>query len=165
MLIDRRNMARQLTARGAVDPRARPTELIDRVTGAASGLDWTEAVDDRNRLRRCPVCGCRDLFRRKDAPQRLGLALVILAVVASIVLFARHQVAWSLLVLVGMVIVDFMVGCFFGQCLVCYRCRSEFRDTMVDPAVHHPWDLAIGEKYRRQRIGMSDTVVSDHESA
>ncbi|MBL1215992.1 MAG: hypothetical protein D8M59_00685 [Planctomycetes bacterium] len=152
MRIDLRDNSRNLLGRGTIDPATQPAQLIDQSSQTTFALDFSGALDDQARLCRCPVCGCRDLFRRKDAPQRLGLILVVLAAASSIVLFALDQVAWSILVLLGMVIVDFAIGRFMGQCLVCYRCRSEFRETPVDPVVHEPWDLAIGEKYRQQNL-------------
>src|SRR5687767_14520499 len=39
-------------------------------------------------LTACPACGCRDLFIRKDFPQKLGLAIVGVAGVAFLVLAA-----------------------------------------------------------------------------
>jgi ribosomal protein S14 len=118
-------------------------------------LHWEHAVDEAGHLRRCVACGCRHVFVRKDFPQRAGLALVILAAGASVVLFALGQVALSIGVLLAAVVVDQIIGRFTSACVVCYRCRSEFRDLEISPEIE-PWNLAIGEKYRPVRVQNAD---------
>jgi drug/metabolite transporter (DMT)-like permease len=99
-------------------------------------------------LATCPACGCRDLFVRKDFPQRLGVAIVILAGVAFVVLAARPRTfylgAW---VLVVAVVADGLLYLFVPRVTVCYRCRKEFRGTPINPA-HGGFELAVAEKYR-----------------
>jgi len=111
-------------------------------------LSWDQAIDDGRYLCRCPVCGCRELFARKDFHQVTGLVIVIGAAVTAMVLFlGMREVMWGFGVLMAAVLIDAIVYLFVGRCLVCYRCRSEFRD--LDIPRHHPgWDLSIGEKYR-----------------
>src|SRR5687768_14394465 len=96
----------------------------------------------------CPQCGCRDLFIRKDFPQKLGLGLVILAGVAFLVLAANPSTfyigAW---ILAGAALIDAVIYLFVGKLTVCYKCRSEFRDCPLNPD-HEPFELAIAEKYR-----------------
>ena len=107
-----------------------------------------QTIDDEMHLRRCPVCGCRELFVRKDFPQVTGFLIVVLAAVLSIVLFGIRAVKWGFAVLGVVALIDAMIFLFAGKCLVCYRCRSEFRG--LDIRKDHPgWELAIGEKYRR----------------
>jgi hypothetical protein len=137
----------------AIDPEHPPTVVRDpRGEGARDDagevcLNWDQARDDQGRLRRCPVCGCRELYVRKDFHQVTGLAIVLLAAVVAMVLFGMRQVFTAALVLAGVVLLDVIIYFFSGRCLVCYRCRSEFRDTPIDRH-HQPWDLSIGEKYR-----------------
>jgi hypothetical protein len=99
-------------------------------------------------LTTCPACGCRDLFVRKDFPQKLGLAVVIVAGVAFVVLAARPRTfymgAW---VLVGAVTLDGLLYLFVPRVTVCYRCRKEFRGVPINPK-HGGFELAIAEKYR-----------------
>jgi cell division protein FtsW (lipid II flippase) len=103
---------------------------------------------DRQPLTQCPHCGCRELFVRKDFPQKLGLAIVIVAAVAFIVLAASRTTFWiGALVLVAAVVVDLVLYLFVPRITVCYRCRAEFRDVPVNPE-HEGYDLAVGEKYR-----------------
>lgn len=115
--------------------------------GLATHLDWDRAFDSSGYLRRCPVCGCRELFARKDFPQGLGLAVVVAAAAVALALFASGRVAWGFGVLAAVAGVDAAIYAFVPRCLVCYRCRSEFRDIPI-PAGQGGWDLATGEKYR-----------------
>ncbi len=135
-----------------------PPAVVRPNTGAAATnapgngtdvyLDWDRAVDDEGHLRRCPVCGCRELFVRKDFPQVTGFVVVVAAAVVSMILFGAGEVTAALAVLAAVVVIDFVVFFFTGKTLVCYRCRSEFRDLPIRRD-HPGWDLAIGEKYRR----------------
>lgn len=113
-------------------------------------LMWDRALDDQGHLRRCPVCGCRELFSRKDFPQVTGFAVVVLAAVLAMVMFGMRQVWMGLAVLAAVVLIDAVIFLFAGRCLVCYRCRSEFRDIPIGKD-HRGWELATGEKYRTGR--------------
>jgi cell division protein FtsW (lipid II flippase) len=100
-------------------------------------------------LEACPQCGCRDLFLRKAFPQKLGLAIVITAAVAFLVLAASRATLWiGVLVLLAAAVVDLLLYMVVPKITVCYRCRAEFRDVPVNPQ-HEGYDLATGEKYRQ----------------
>lgn len=100
-------------------------------------------------LHACPNCGCRDLFIRKDFPQKLGLTIVILAGGAFLVLAARRSTFYlGVWVLAAAAAVDAVIYFFVGKLTVCYKCRAEFRDRPLNPD-HGPFELAIAEKYRR----------------
>ncbi|MBI1338539.1 MAG: hypothetical protein GC164_16470 [Phycisphaera sp.] len=111
-------------------------------------LNWDRAFNDEGHLVRCPVCGCRELFARKDFQQITGLVIVVLAATVAIVLFAVNYVIWALTVLGIVAFVDLLIYFFTGKRLVCYRCRSEFKGLTIRPR-HPGWELAIGEKYRQ----------------
>src|SRR6476469_2535807 len=99
-------------------------------------------------LSNCPACGCRDLFVRKDFPQKLGLAVVIGAGVVFLALAARPATFFlGVWVLVLSVLVDAVLFFFVPKVTVCYRCRAEFRGRPLNPA-HGPFELAVAEKYR-----------------
>lgn len=101
-------------------------------------------------LRECPSCGCRDLFIRKDFPQKLGLAIVIIAGVAFLWLAASRQRFYlGAIVLVAAAIIDAAIYWFIPKITVCYRCRAEFRDHPINPD-HAGFELAINEKYRQK---------------
>ncbi len=143
--------------RAAIDEKSRPASALLDGCGRRIDLHWEGALDEQGRLHRCPLCGCREIFKRYDFPQRLGLMLVIATAAGAVILLILWQVIWAMLLLLAAVVVDRIIYVFTGQCLVCYRCRSEFRDLVIDDS-HEPWDLAIGEKYRPVRQNHSDHV-------
>lgn len=109
-----------------------------------------EQLDKPQMLEACPRCGCRDLFVRKDFPQRLGLAIVVVAGVAFLVLAAwRELFHLGVAVLLAAVALDALLYLLVPKMTVCYRCRAEFRDVPVNPQ-HGGFELAVGEKYRQQ---------------
>ena len=96
----------------------------------------------------CPQCGCRDLFIRKDFPQKLGLSLVIVAGVAFMALAAwRHTFFIGAAILAIAALIDAVIYMLVGRLTVCYRCRAEFRGP-INPE-HQGFELAINEKYRQ----------------
>src|SRR3954454_23001226 len=85
-------------------------------------------------LETCPHCGCRDLFIRKDFPQKLGLCIVVAAAVSFLVLAAsRRHFYLGAIVLVVAAIVDAILYAIVPRITVCYRCRAEFRDRPINP--------------------------------
>ena len=99
-------------------------------------------------LTSCPACGCRDLFVRKDFPQKLGLGIVVAAGAAFLALAARPRTFYlGVWVLVVAAAVDAVLYLFVRRVTVCYRCRAEFRDVPTNPD-HGGFELAVAEKYR-----------------
>ena len=107
------------------------------------------AVTDRARqdhmVDACAVCGSAELFIRKDFPQKIGLAVVIIAGLASIFLL-RSDVLAAYAVLAGAVVVDLALYLVIGKVTTCYACRAEYRQANFNPA-HEGFDLATSEKY------------------
>ncbi len=100
-------------------------------------------------LSTCLACGCRDLFIRKDFPQKLGLGLVVVAGVVFLVLAANPTTFYlGVWVLVGSAVIDAIIYAFVGKVTVCYKCRSEFRNRPLNPE-HEAFELATAEKYRQ----------------
>ena len=147
MRIDLRNLQRKHLFSVDVDPTS-PPSIVKRPDGEAEVyLNWEQAIDDERHLRRCPVCGCRELFVRKDFPQVTGLLIVVFAAVVALVLFGTRQVTLGFVVLGLVALIDAVIFVFAGRCLVCYRCRSEYRGLPIRSG-HPGWELATGEKYR-----------------
>lgn len=96
----------------------------------------------------CPKCACRELFIRKDFPQKTGLIVVVVAAIAFLVFAARRGTFYlGILVLLFAVVVDAVLYLLVPKVTVCYRCRSEFRGVPLNPQ-HGPFELAVAEKYR-----------------
>jgi hypothetical protein len=111
--------------------------------------------------RRCLVCGCGDLWRQKDFPQRLGLAMVALGAVLSTIAWAYHLPATALGVLLAFALVDLLLFTFMKDVLVCYRCQARFRHT--DLGEDYPrFNLETAERYRQEaaRTAQSHRVQS-----
>jgi len=109
-----------------------------------------ETPPDEPFLTRCPACGCRDLFVRKDFPQKVGLAIVIVAAVAFLVFASSRQHFYiGVIVLIVAMLIDAAFYWFVPKITVCYKCRSEFRNRPVNPE-HEGFELAVGEKYRQR---------------
>lgn len=96
----------------------------------------------------CPKCGCRDLFVRKDFPQKTGLAVVVIAGVAFLFFAARRGTfyvgAWILLAAAAL---DALLYAFVPKVTTCYRCRADFRGVPLNPN-HGAFELSTAEKYR-----------------
>lgn len=106
-------------------------------------------ADPPQPLHACPACGCRDLFIRKDFPQRVGLAIVVVAAIAFLVLAANPRTFYiGVWVLVAAAAIDAALYFFVGKVTVCYRCRGEFRGAPLNPE-HEGFELSIAEKYRQ----------------
>jgi hypothetical protein len=101
-------------------------------------------------LTACPACGCREMFVRKDFPQKIGLTVVVVAALTFLALAASRRRFWiGATVLIAAAAIDLVLYLFVGKVTVCYRCRAEFRDMPVNPE-HEGYELAVGEKYRQR---------------
>ncbi len=150
MRIDARHHPAAKPIRVYLDPADRPQAIGPTDTHQAKvQLTWDDALDPHSRLLRCPVCSCRELFVRRDFPQRLGIGIVIAGAVVAMILFSLDQVVTGLAVLGAVALVDALIYPFTKRCLVCYRCRSEFRGLPI-PRDQPGWDLATGEKYAQR---------------
>jgi hypothetical protein len=105
----------------------------------------SEATRQGQVVDRCPVCRGSEFFIRKDFPQRLGLAIVVIFGLAAVYYFTVSVlIAWS--ILAAAVVVDLIIYAFLGRVTICYACRAEFRKCPLNPS-HDGFDLATSEKY------------------
>lgn len=105
---------------------------------------------------RCLVCGCGDLWRQKDFPQRLGLVMVALGAVLSTIAWAYHLPATALGVLLAFALVDLMLFTFMPDVLVCYRCQARYGD--ANPGEDFPrFNLETAERYRQEAARLVDS--------
>lgn len=135
---------------GCEHPR-RKQVAAGEVALVCDGCGWSRPLPEGDRdvaaPERCLVCGCGDLWRQKDFPQRLGLAMVALGAILSTVAWAYHLPATALGVLLGFALVDLVLFTFMKDVLVCYRCHARYRD--VPFREDHPrFNLETAERYR-----------------
>jgi hypothetical protein len=100
-------------------------------------------------LRRCLVCPSTELFVRKDFPQRLGVAIVVLGFAASCVSWHYYRIYLTFGILCATALVDVVLYAIMGECLTCYRCGAQYR-SVEGLEKHAGFDLAIHERYRQQ---------------
>jgi hypothetical protein len=101
------------------------------------------------------------LWRQKDFPQRLGLAMVALGAVLSTIAWAYHLPATALGVLLAFALVDLLLYTFMKDVLVCYRCQARFRH--ADLGEDYPrFNLETAERYRQEaaRVAQSHQAQS-----
>lgn len=102
-------------------------------------------------LCRCRICGCQDLWRQKDFPPALGLALVAIAAVLSCIAWAMYLPALAIGILMVAGLIDMVLYTMMGDMLVCYRCGARHRRTTIDDQ-HPRFDLETAERYRQQDL-------------
>ncbi len=100
------------------------------------------------KLRKCLVCHCDDLFTRKDFPQRLGVALVVIGFVGFVVAHYYYMVALAYGFLLGTAAIDLLLYLCVGEALVCYRCDAHYR-VLDEAGGHGGFDLETHERYRQ----------------
>jgi hypothetical protein len=108
------------------------------------------------RLNRCLVCPSVDLYARKDFPQRLGVALVVLGFVGSSIAWANYHVFWTFAILFATALVDLLLYVFMGESLTCYRCGAQYRGC-DDIEIHGGFDLETHERYRQLAARMKNS--------
>ena len=112
-------------------------------------LSRDDLVNDQPQ--RCLCCGCDDLWRQKDFPQRLGLLFVVVGGVLSTIAWARHEPIWAIGILMAFALVDMVLYSVMKDVLVCYRCAARHR--RVEIQEDHPrFNLELNERYRQESI-------------
>ena len=150
VLIDIRNSDGRDLYTVEVDEKQRPAKVRppEGHDGPDVYLEWDRALDDRQCLRRCPVCGCWDLHLEKTVPQLtlfvvvLGVAVILLAVLDMGPLLVRTTAALMVLLLLGDLAIRFLLP----ATVRCYLCHSRFHRAAV-PRWMAPWHPAIAERY------------------
>ncbi len=108
-------------------------------------LNVSESMVREKTVDNCAVCGNRELFIRKDFPQKIGFAVVLVAGLSSIYFF-RTNFMLAYIVLAAAVVIDLLLYFVIGKVTTCYACRAEYRKSVLNPA-HEGFDLATSEKY------------------
>jgi hypothetical protein len=111
----------------------------------------------------CAVCGNRELYRKKDFPHGLGMAILLLASLATVITYwLYHQwLTWG--ILLGTALFDGLLYLWVGDVVVCYRCGAQFRGYVPNPE-HGPHELTVAERYRQERIRRERLDSSVRES-
>lgn len=139
--------------------RAEISSTADRLHCEA--CDWSRPVvaDDivNNRPRRCLMCGCDDLWRQKDFPQKIGVAMVGVGILISTIAYYNYWIKTAIAVLVVFALVDMLLFWLMTDVLVCYRCGAAHRRTNLQDEPHPAFDLEVAERYRQQAIRLAES--------
>jgi DNA-directed RNA polymerase subunit RPC12/RpoP len=132
------------------------------IAWAGPGGEPTAEGTGEPRLRRCLVCPCTELFTRKDFPQRLGVAIVVVGFVASCATWAARLLVPTFAILFATALIDVVLYLFMPECQTCYRCGARYRG--VGGPVEG-FDLETHEKHRQQRIRLAERAAAGRPSA
>ena len=148
-----------------VDLRSPPVRVAVRsAEGSVTDhyLDWEKALDDRGRLRKCPVCGCPDLYVRSVFPPLTGFVVVLVVGMLCFALYGLEYVPpGPLLIAGGAIILANIIFIFFSpRYLACYRCASRFHEAGISRDWQE-WDAATASRYRPAAIRDQNPQVSE----
>lgn len=119
----------------------------------------TASEDTRAAPDSCHVCGCGDLWRQKDFPQRIGLAMVAGGAILSTIAWAYYRPAIAIGILMAFAFVDLVLYTFMKDMLVCYRCGARYRRTHISED-HPRFNLELNERYRQEAIRLEQEQQS-----
>ena len=109
----------------------------------------------QDRLDGCPVCGCHELYVRKNFSQRLGVAIVALGVLLSSIAWGYHLLFVTYGILFSTALIDVILYFAVSNMLQCYRCQAEYRG-LAALADHEPFVLETHERYRQQAARLAE---------
>jgi hypothetical protein len=109
------------------------------------------ARDPEKSLSACVLCGHNELYKKKNFPHWLGLAILAAACLAFLWAHGVYQpwVAWTILMVSAMF--DGLFYLCVGDVIVCYRCGAQYSGLTAGPA-HQPFELTIAERYRQEHL-------------
>ncbi len=111
------------------------------------------AIGEGGVLDACPWCGTADVYIQKDFPQGLGLFIVVVGFAVSTVFWYYERPVLTYLVLLASALLDMILYYRVPDVAICYRCLSQIRGPGSNPEGRfQPFDLAVGERYRQERI-------------
>ena len=111
------------------------------------------------RLIRCLVCPSTELFVRKNFPQRLGIAIVVVGLAASCITWAYRELFWTFGILFSTALLDVILFFVVPDCLTCYRCGARYTGTDGMDKFGN-FNLETHEKYRQQAAREKQSTLS-----
>jgi DNA-directed RNA polymerase subunit RPC12/RpoP len=119
-------------------------------------------VEDR--LQRCLVCPSKELFIRKNFPQRLGVAIVVVGFAVSCITWYFRLVIPTFGVLFATAGIDVLLYLLMGNALQCYRCQAHYSG-VEELEGHSPFDLEVHERHRQETIRLKQSHAVDRSTA
>ena len=131
----------------------RTSELSGTAKVACAHCDWSRmSPAEAGAPTRCAVCSNPDLWRQKDFPQSLGLALVAAGAVLSSIAWFYHWPQTALGLLMAFALADMIVFLLMPDVLVCYRCKARHRAVPSATAEHPAFSHETAERYRQEEL-------------
>lgn len=160
---------RRPLGRAVLDPTTRPPR--GRVTRPGPNgpveedlfLAWEGVLDDSARLRGCPVCGGRSLFRQRSLPALTPFVLVLAFAGVVLAILGNADDPRVFAGLAVLLTLDVGVLFFARTRLVCYRCRSRFGGVPI-ARQHRPWDAAESARAEHQPGAIAPSPATDTAS-
>lgn len=117
--------------------------------------EWSRPVSpdffDDGIPNRCLACGCDDLWKQRDFPQKLGLAIVGTQILLSTLAWAWMYPLLCYGILLAFLLLDYVLYSLMPDVLVCYRCRARYRFAKLPESVP-AFDLETAERYRQEAM-------------
>lgn len=88
----------------------------------------------------CEKCANTELYRRKDFPRAIGIAVIV---VAAILVFWT-ETYWPL---AAAALVDLLLFGLLPEVVVCYRCGAEHRGVRFEPRPAI-FDIAVADRHK-----------------
>lgn len=108
-----------------------------------------------SQLQRCLVCPSRDVYLRKDFPQRLGVLIVVLGFAASTVTWAYSRPIWTFAILFATALVDVVLYLVMPNAVSCYHCGAQYRGLPQSDG-YAGFDLETHERHRQQKLRIAE---------
>lgn len=135
-----------------------------RESGVDRFLNWDGAIDDGGHLRKCVICGCDRLYRRKVLPQVTPFVVLLAFAGAIIGLLGYTNNPLMLPGLVVLLVIDVATLALARERLVCYRCGSVYSKLKI-ARYHRRWDRSEAERVRTRAGGSAGTTVASQAAS
>jgi hypothetical protein len=134
---------------------------VERAESATCACGWSRplrgTISGEGGLGACPFCATDELYVQKDFPHGLGLLIVIVGFAVSTIFWYYYLPALALAALLATAALDVVLYYLVPDVTICYRCLSQYRGAGSNPAGRFaPFDLAIGERYRQERLRIEE---------
>ena len=122
-------------------------------------MDVPAGAIQGEQVRHCVACPSEELYVRKDFPQRLGIAIVVLSEILSTITWYYRYIYLTYGIFFTFAALDFALYFAVGNLLQCYRCQAQYRG-MAGLEQHSGFDLETHEKHRQQLIRLDEAERS-----
>lgn len=162
MRIELRDSNGRRLTRVEIDERARPAR-VEIPGGQALFPRWDEAIDDSGALRRCVVCGCDQMYRRKNFPQVTPLIIVLAFSGAAATILGLVRNPLIFVGLAALLALDVAVLILGRTRLNCYGCGAVYGDLRI-ARYHQQWDRAIADRIGKEPIDLPTVLIEAEPS-